>query len=599
MAAGGEAHAASTTRPWRTAALGCLLVAVIVAIAWPAPVRATTLERLSIEQLSRRATMVVEGAVVSTAVEQTPAGVRTAVRIKVRESLKGAPSALMTVYVPGGTLPDGSRVVVDAMAAFRPGDSCYVFVDTRGWVMGGLQGKLDVAGGRLLGSGETTAAMSRRIEAALHAARPAARRACGARRTGQEGARGVEPVPFMAGVVGDAADDRVLPGVAAPAEAELHPATSPPGEPTIISITPGEASAGTDTHVTIGGADFGSARGKVEFSYGREDVMRISARDISSWTDSSIDCAVPTGVIANYDASAGSGPVVVTTSDDRESNAFDFAVPFGYGAQKWAKAGATYLVDPSGIDDALREGLVDAGAAVWNAAGSRFRFTDGGTTLLGRSRDGRNVISWADGLPEGVIGQASSYYNAAGDMTEADVQFSNAFAWSDGAAGSGTMDIQTITMHEIGHWLVLLDQYMDGDSGKVMYGFGDADQQKRALAAGDLAGITWIYRDQPIDTVGPVCDARNATVRRGAAVQIYFRVHDALSSQVTTELVISNRSGIVEKSWSWGYGESSNGWRFVRYRCTLPWGSYRIRVSGRDLAGNSAGKVGKATLTVQ
>ncbi len=201
--------------------------------------------------------------------------------------------------------------------------------------------------------------------------------------------------------------------------------------------------------------------------------------------------------------------------------------------------------------------------------------------------------------PEGVIGQASSYHNAAGDMTEADVQFSNAFAWSDGAAGSGTMDIQTITMHEIGHRLVLLDQYMDGDSGKVMYGFGDADQQRRALAAGDLAGITWIYRDQPIDTVGPVCDAKNATVRRGGAVRIYFRVHDALSAQVTTELVISTRSGIVEKSWSWGYGESSNGWRFVRYRCTLPWGSYRIRASGRDLAGNSAGKVGRATLTVK
>ena len=232
-----------------------------------------------------------------------------------------------TVYVPGGTLPDGSRVVVDAMPSFRPGDSCYVFIDTRGWVMGGLQGKLDVAGGRLLGSGETTAAMSRRIEAALRAARPAACRASGARRTGQEGARGVEPVPFIAGVVGDAADDRVLPGVVVVAEAELHPATSPPGEPTIISITPGEAFAGTDTHVTIKGADFGSARGKVELSYGRGDVMRISAGDISSWTDSSIDCAVPTGVIANYDASAGSRPVVVTTSDDRESNAYGLPCP--------------------------------------------------------------------------------------------------------------------------------------------------------------------------------------------------------------------------------------------------------------------------------
>ena len=86
----------SAARSWRALAAACLLLALLLALAWPAPVRATTLERMSIEQLSRRATTVVEGAVVSTAVEQTPAGVRTAVRIKVRESLKGAPSALMT-----------------------------------------------------------------------------------------------------------------------------------------------------------------------------------------------------------------------------------------------------------------------------------------------------------------------------------------------------------------------------------------------------------------------------------------------------------------------------------------------------------------------
>jgi hypothetical protein len=37
----------------------------------------------------------------------------------------------------------------------------------------------------------------------------------------------------------------------------------------------------------------------------------------------------------------------------------------------------------------------------------------------------------------------------------------------------------------------------------------------------------------------------------------------------------------------------------VSYRCTLKKGSYRIIVTGKDLAGNNASVVGKATLTVQ
>jgi Matrixin len=242
---------------------------------------------------------------------------------------------------------------------------------------------------------------------------------------------------------------------------------------------------------------------------------------------------------------------------------------------------------------------VDAGASVRSAAGSGFQFTDGSTTLLGKAKDGRNMISWADGLPEGVIGQASSYYNAAGKMTEADVRFSNAFAWSDGAAGSGTMDIQTIAMHEIGHWLVRLDQYMDGDSGKVMYGYGGEDQQKRALAAGDLAGITWIYPDQPVDTVGPVCAAKNATCGVTTPSRSTSGSTAALSAQVTMQLVISTRSGAVKRRWTWGYGENYDGWRSVNYKCKLKPGTYRIQASGKDLAGHSAGKVGKATLTVK
>jgi len=446
----------SAARSWRALAAACLFLALLLVLAWPAPVRATTLEWMSIEQLSQRAAIIVEGAVVSTAVEQTPAGVRTAVRIKVKDSLKGAPSTFKTAYVPGGTLPDGTQVIVDSMASFHVGESCYVFIDDLGWVMGGFQGKLDVAGGRVLGSGVSTETMSRRIAAALRGAKPAARPA---------------------------------------ARAPLHPATSPQaGAPTISSISPGAGSAGTDTHVTIFGSGFGSSTGKVEFSYGRNSVMWIGADDISSWTDTSINCAVPRYNLDAYNASAGSGPVVVTTSTGAASNRYLFSVPFGYLGAKWASPAVTYFLNTSGIDKALRETLVDAGTAEWNGAGSAFRFTDGGVLPdAGYAPDRLNVISWGWGLPGGVLAQATTYV-IGGIVSECDVQFNNAYPWGDGAPGTNTVDIQGTAAHETGHWLRLADQFMPGDSAKVMYCGSEKNQQtKRVLAAGDIAGINWIY----------------------------------------------------------------------------------------------------------
>ena len=58
----------------------------------------------------------------------------------------------------------------------------------------------------------------------------------------------------------------------------LATGSTPPGSPTISSISPGEASAGTDSHVTISGSGFGASAGKVEFSYGRNGVTRISGK---------------------------------------------------------------------------------------------------------------------------------------------------------------------------------------------------------------------------------------------------------------------------------------------------------------------------------
>ncbi len=101
------------------------------------------------------------------------------------------------------------------------------------------------------------------------------------------------------------------------------------------------------------------------------------------------------------------------------------------------------------------------------------------------------------------------------------------------------------------------------------------------------------------DTVGPRCAAKNVRVKRGRTCRLYLRVSDALSARVTKRLVIQTKSGKIKMRWSTGYRENYNGWRYVKYRCRLPKGNYRIVVTGKDLAGNKASVVGKARLRVR
>jgi len=53
--------------------------------------------------------------------------------------------------------------------------------------------------------------------------------------------------------------------------------------------------------------------------------------------------------------------------------------------------------------------------------------------------------------------------------------------------------VQSIALHEFGHWLGMLDLYGPGDADKVMYGLSYAGEVKRTPTADDIAGIRWIY----------------------------------------------------------------------------------------------------------
>ena len=82
--------------------------------------------------------------------------------------------------------------------------------------------------------------------------------------------------------------------------------------------------------------------------------------------------------------------------------------------------------------------------------------------------------------------------------------------------------------------------------------------------------------------------------------KLLFAVADSTSPQVTCKVVITGKSGTVEKRWSWGYAKDApkGCWWSTGYKCALAKGTYSIRVYGNDLAHNTQGMIGKASLSV-
>ncbi len=269
--------------------------------------------------------------------------------------------------------------------------------------------------------------------------------------------------------------------------------------PEILSMTPLKAPAGTGATVTISGVGFGDVQGSglVEFFY-RNGAPRIQA-PIVSWSRTQIVCQVPTDVVDGYLASASSGPVTIATAT-QTSNGYTFRVSFGNGGVRWpgTKPAVLFRINENTADCAGEGAAVRAAAASWNAAGAAMTFVyDGTHTSQTAGGNGVNEILW--GSTEGSI--ATSYLFFVGStFLECDIVFDDAeYLWSAAQTPLyNAMDVQTIALHELGHWLCLRDIYGnigDGvhDAAKIMYGFGSNGMVKRDLHTDDIAGIQWIY----------------------------------------------------------------------------------------------------------
>ena len=263
--------------------------------------------------------------------------------------------------------------------------------------------------------------------------------------------------------------------------------------PQITSISPDTGSGGTGFEVTITGTDFGSTQATSTVTFWRGGGYPASEATIVSWTDTQIVCEVP-----GTSSGSTSNGVKVTTSAG-PSNNYPFTATFSYAGDKWGGTdpmGETILINPNTADCiGERRAFIDA-IQSWNDVDTaNFYFEYGGlTSATDKSMNGLNEIMWVN-YDTGSIATCS-VWASGGTINECDVRFNDlSLDWdTSGSPLESQMDVQNIAVHELGHWLCLLDLYGDPDSAKTMYGFGgNGEIEARTLEPQDEAGIQWIY----------------------------------------------------------------------------------------------------------
>jgi hypothetical protein len=355
-------------------------------------------------------------------------------------------------------------------------------------------------------------------------------------------------------------------------------ATPVPGPVGTAEVSLGTAastgiSAGTGTEVIITGTGFGTkasreSLGDVAFFFTAsgstyywiyatgyvpvENWQSINPNDIVSWTDTEIVCRVPTGTAwrgQTYLGSASSGPVYVLHDDGvTELGPYSLSVPFGWSKKRWQGTApvVSYYVNPSSVSGALT--ATQNAAGTWTAVqGSDFSFQYAGTTTsTDRGYNYKNEILWGDIAIDGVLAQASTW-SSSGQVVECDIKFNTRYSWSANP-GTGQFDIETVCLHELGHWVQLLDLYgnipgYSSDTAKVMYGRTGSGQIKRTLTESDADGARWIYPGQmPTPTIAGITPNSGYA---GSVVQITDLAGTGFQNGATVKLTRTGQPDIV------------------------------------------------------
>lgn len=180
------------------------------------------------------------------------------------------------------------------------------------------------------------------------------------------------------------------------------------------------------------------------------------------------------------------------------------ASAFTRSSTTWApnRLPVTYKVNVTSIPSSLGQsaGLaaIDNGFATWTNAGcTAWRSRNAGTSTVtrGSSSDNENSALWISGSwpaelgsVNSTIGITTTTYQTGGYFVDGDMQYNNVgFRWGTGSGG--TVDTQSITTHEEGHFLGLGHTTVAGSVMVASYSSG----QVRALSADDRSGVCTLY----------------------------------------------------------------------------------------------------------
>ncbi len=242
--------------------------------------------------------------------------------------------------------------------------------------------------------------------------------------------------------------------------------------------------------------------------------------------------------------------------------------------------------------------VVNAAAAAWNAQGTAFQLSYGGTTtnrgcvpdaspdgFCISPMDGQNVVSMAAcKMPPGVLATAFWWFVTTPGETEcciieADICFSQDFSWFKDqdslACPDSCYDMQSVATHEFGHWASLghEEHVPPALPTPVMFSSFAFCEARRSITADDAAGLDFIY-----DATGVIVSSLRC---------VLFHDHPAYTGSPKTPMFMNCSSTACE-----GGGECPAGKPFCDSTtydpCLLicPQSDVVFRVTVKDSCGN-------------
>lgn len=291
------------------------------------------------------------------------------------------------------------------------------------------------------------------------------------------------------------------------------------GTPIVYSFSPLNATAGTETVLTITGVNFGSTIGSVGFSNANDGgATYTSALDsqILSWSDTEIQVEIP--------YSAGTGSITVTNASNLNEittvpltityshlNASNGTVDYPSTLQDDNGSGGFTFAYHTDFNTSTAKTYFEDAFELWNCE-SEINFIFGSTTTTDvTAADGINVVRFDNGneLATGVLGEVTTRYLGSCGSTnraianEIDITWNDSTNWyfGSGNPSASQYDFKTVALHELGHAHQLGHVI---DTNLIMHYSLGAGENKYSLGADDVDAAAYAM---DVFTQSPGCGA--------------------------------------------------------------------------------------------